>query len=106
MAKQQSTRGHVSGFVKNLKENHNQRVVTFRVANQRFVLPELSTFATAIRLASICGWNVLVFFENEGRAHPRVTGVIQRPLWAEVSAASKGWLYDEVNTICQGGRPL
>lgn len=106
MAESRKKRSHVSGFVKKLRENLGQKVVTFRVAGQRFIVPGTSTFATAIRMADICEWNVLVLFEEEGKVHPRITGIIHRPLWAQVSAASEGQPYDDVKAMCPDGRPL
>ncbi len=80
--------------------------MTFRVVKQQFLLPEISTFTTAIRLAELAGWNVLVLFDDNGDLHPRITGVIIRPLWKQVSAASEGGTYDEVVALCSKGRPL
>ena len=99
-------RSHVSGFVKNLRENLGQKVVTFRVAKRRFILPGKSTFATAIRVADLCEWNVLVLFEADEGAHPRITGIIERPLWSQVQAASEGKPFDDVKALCPEGRPL
>lgn len=107
MAKRQHTnRSHVSGFVKKLKNNLGQKVVTFGVANEKFILPEKSTFTTAIRLADVCKWNVLILFDYNGSFHPRIMGVISHPLWSQVKAASDGAGYEAVKALCPEGRPL
>lgn len=101
-----TNRGYASGFVKRLKNNLKQKVVTFGVANKKFILPEKSTFTTVIRVADVCKWNVLILFENNGNFYPRITGVISKPLWVQVKEASDGADYEAVKALCSEGRPL
>lgn len=90
---------HVSGFVKGFKDNKEHGVVTFRVVKQKFVLPRTSTFAVEITAAQESNWNVLVLFNEDGTVHPKITGVITKPLWSQHSAASNGEDYVAVKAL-------
>ncbi len=96
----------VSGFVKRLRDNSQQKVVKFVVARQVFMLPEISTFTMAVRIAHMQKWNVLILFEEIGKSHPRITGVIVQPLWSQRQAAAEGQSYDQVKALCPEGRAL
>lgn len=99
-------RTHVSGFVKGLKDNLGHKVATFMVLDQKFILPQTSTFTMAIRMAKLRHWNVLVMFDDDGTVHPKVTGVIVQPLWRQHNAAANGESYEAVKALCPNGRPL
>ena len=93
------TRTHVSGFVKGFHENCGHGVINFRVVEQKFVLPVISTFALEIIKARKNDWNVLVLFNDDGTFHPKVTGVIPRPKWRQHNAASNGESYETVKAL-------
>lgn len=100
------TRSHVSGFIKRFKEHKEQKVVSFAILDEKFVLPWSSTFAMAVRLSDMRRWNILVMFETTDKAHPRITGIIPQPEWAQRKAAIDGLGYDEVLALRPGGRVL
>ena len=104
MAKKQKTPSHVSGFIKKLTPKNKQQMMTFVVAKQPFVLPAGSTFGTAVQAAENDGQNVLVLFENTESKHPRVLGVIAKPFWAQVDAASKGETFETVKALLPKGK--
>ena len=93
------TRSHVSGFVKKFRYNRMHKTITFVIAKQSFVIPSRTTFGALIRVANISKQNVLVIFDDSGRTHPKVLGVIGAPLWSQVSAASQGLDFEAVKAI-------
>lgn len=99
------TLSHVSGFIKRFKNNLDQKVITFWVVHQKFILPEKSTFATAIRAAHVSQQNILILFDNSGGRYPRITGVISQPRWAQVRAASLGEDYETIKTLYPSRTP-
>ena len=106
MAETKNTRSYVAGFLKRVKYNKEQRVMTFVVAKQSFVLPSDSSFGVTIQDAELCNWNVLVLFEGSEYKHPRVLGIITKPLWAQVDAASKGDSFETIKALLPEGRAL
>ncbi|MEI6810550.1 MAG: hypothetical protein WCK60_00685 [Candidatus Nomurabacteria bacterium] len=93
------TRTHVSGFVKGFHENRGHGVITFRVIEQKFVLPRTSTFASEITKAKKNDWNVIVLFSEDGTVHPKITGVITKPKWRQHNAAAAGEDYETVKAL-------
>lgn len=93
------THTHVSGFVKGWKDNKGHGVINFRVVKQKFVLPRASTFAVEITTAKESGWNVIVLFNEDGTVHPKITGVITKPLWRQRNAVTNGETYEVVKAL-------
>jgi hypothetical protein len=106
MATRRVSSNHVSGFVKALTEDYKNKVLVFRVAKQKFVLQHNSSFATFVRVANLCQWNILILFRQPNKGPVKVIGIIERPLWQQVRAAADGQTYEEIKDLCPNGRPL
>ena len=106
MAETKNTRSYVSGFPKRVKYHKEQRVLTFIVAKQSFVLPSDSSFWMIIQVAKRHNSNVLILFEDTESKHPRVLGIITKPVWSQVHAASKGADFETVKALLPEGRSI
>jgi hypothetical protein len=96
MANNEPKRSHVCGFVKRLK---GQGTIFFTVSKRQFVLPASSTFAKVICSAKLQREIALVLYEESGKKHPKVTGVIQSPTWKQRKAAEEGLAYEAIDDL-------
>lgn len=95
MAKIESKRGYVSGFVRGYKET-KQEQISFRVCGRRFLVPRRSIFAGHVQTVYRHDLPILIVFEEVGY-HPKIEGMVNCPLWAEVAAAARGESISEVH---------
>jgi hypothetical protein len=95
MAKIEQKRGYVSGFVRGYKETKHDQI-SFKVCGRRFLVPKRSIFAGHVQTVHKHGLLILIVFEEAGH-HPKIEGMVNCPLWAEVAAAARGASISEVH---------
>ncbi len=111
MAKTESKRGYVSGFVRGYKET-KQDQISFRVCGRRFLIPKRSNFAGHVQTVCRHKLPILIVFEEAGY-YPKIEGMVNCPLWAEVATAARGASISEVHRAgaakrheCAGSKSL
>lgn len=95
MAQTEFKRGYVSGFVRGYKET-NQEQISFKVCGRQFLVSKRSIFAGHVETVYRHSLPILIVFEEAGY-HPKIEGMVNCPLWAEVAAAARGESISEVH---------